>query len=543
MAGPSVYVAVSSDDARAFRQAAIQELSGRTRVQVLPDQTREFAKESDAIVDLADFLRDGTKLCVVILGHLPLKQAQSGASIAELEVKAALRANVPVYVFELPEDIVPEAQRGGQDHHQGREGRRKILELPVTARVKTNDPAELRSGLRRALEQIPVEGSEARRVSRSTPPATLSRPANPESGALETSASGTVPLAGPQFQPTFGEPAPHDLALPDEHRDRLAFSDFAKSLCDVIDHPETGSPLTIAVSGPWGVGKTSVANLVQEDLESRIRGTTREPHVIVHFDAWLHDDAQSVGSALVARAARKISLERLPWERFFSPLPSRLLTQQQFAARMWLRLGFIVVVVVFMAMAAALLADLPILVPEKFVTAYAPSYAEEHPAEFAVLVFLTTILIVLARAPTFAPLKRILDPPSKKALKGDIQEIRDELESLVLRVTASGRRIVVFVDNLDRCRPQSAVDVLESTSQFLQIEGVVVVLLADTQALARQVDANYPHLVAAVDAQRADGSVQATHFRCRIPAETHSDGVRGSAPEPAAYRRIPVTIR
>ena len=69
---------------------------------------------------------------------------------------------------------------------------------------------------------------------------------------------------------------------------------------------------------------------------------------------------------------------------------------------------------------------------------------------------------------------------------------RDTLEESVRswRVE-SEQRIVVIVDNLDRCLPKQAVNLLEQTTSLFDFEGVVFVLAAQKEWLAAAVEAEY----------------------------------------------------
>ncbi len=55
----------------------------------------------------------------------------------------------------------------------------------------------------------------------------------------------------------------------------------------------------------------------------------------------------------------------------------------------------------------------------------------------------------------------------------------------------TGRRIVVFIDDLDRCLPQGALEVLESMKLFFDVEGFVFVVGLDRAVVEWSVDAKY----------------------------------------------------
>lgn len=55
-------------------------------------------------------------------------------------------------------------------------------------------------------------------------------------------------------------------------------------------------------------------------------------------------------------------------------------------------------------------------------------------------------------------------------------------------VDSSGGRVVIFIDELDRCRPDHALEVLETARNLLDVAGVVVVVTANLEALQHAVE-------------------------------------------------------
>jgi hypothetical protein len=55
----------------------------------------------------------------------------------------------------------------------------------------------------------------------------------------------------------------------------------------------------------------------------------------------------------------------------------------------------------------------------------------------------------------------------------------------------TGRRIVVFVDDLDRCFPESALQVLESMKLFFDLQGFVFVVALDKEVVQQVIDLKY----------------------------------------------------
>lgn len=74
--------------------------------------------------------------------------------------------------------------------------------------------------------------------------------------------------------------------------------------------------------------------------------------------------------------------------------------------------------------------------------------------------------------------------------KQTILEFRKELE-LYINKTGSNRPLVFIVDELDRCRPDYAVEVLEQLKHFFSVPGIVFVLSIDKSHLAASVRGYY----------------------------------------------------
>jgi hypothetical protein len=78
-----------------------------------------------------------------------------------------------------------------------------------------------------------------------------------------------------------------DAPLHDPALDRFGFAEFAHALTLIVDHEGTATPLMIAVSAPWGGGKSSLGCMVQTMLEERVRNRNGDdPRLVVWFNAW-----------------------------------------------------------------------------------------------------------------------------------------------------------------------------------------------------------------------------------------------------------------
>ncbi|MEU4190714.1 P-loop NTPase fold protein [Kribbella sp. NPDC026611] len=94
------------------------------------------------------------------------------------------------------------------------------------------------------------------------------------------------------------------------------------------------------------------------------------------------------------------------------------------------------------------------------------------------------------------------DPGAAFVSVGDDERYADALNSAYVRPyqdlhaltgALGDRRIVVLVDDLDRCSPDKVVSLLEAINLVLDVPGFVFVLALDYDVLVRAVTAKYPH--------------------------------------------------
>jgi hypothetical protein len=85
-------------------------------------------------------------------------------------------------------------------------------------------------------------------------------------------------------------------------------------------------------------------------------------------------------------------------------------------------------------------------------------------------------------------------------------------------VTNNDGRLVVFVDDLDRCLPEKAIEVLEAIKFFLGAPGCVFVLGLDQDVIARGIEMKYKELGEKKD---GDGKGAIHHRRYALSGKDH----------------------
>jgi KAP family P-loop domain len=284
-----------------------------------------------------------------------------------------------------------------------------------------------------------------------------------------------------------------DRPITDPLQDAFGFLPYADAFSLLINDTDTATPLTVAISGPWGSGKTSLAQLLEHRLkvEQYWRFGWKRAPITCWFNAWMHSDAPHLGAALAASVTRDVSGQRPLFWRLLSPLPSVMLSPER---RAWRRVWIGIVVASLAALAyMALLWLFPGLRPA--------------PGKLGGLSGHWRLLTLYAAAPALIGLFRraykvsdsvgiFIDAPRSAAAQGTLADVRGQLGRIMRQaqrrwLSSAQRRIIVFVDDLERCTADKALDICEVVSQLLGHDDVVTVLVADLNLLEAAAQARY----------------------------------------------------
>jgi KAP family P-loop domain len=284
-----------------------------------------------------------------------------------------------------------------------------------------------------------------------------------------------------------------DAPVTSRKQDRLNFGAYADALAVLIGSKATSTPLIAAISAPWGAGKSTVAGLVREYLQAP-NSEWGQRHIVCCFNAWQHDDAPYLGPALASEVAQCASCNRYWWRRVIQPLPSSMLTPEQ----RWRRK--VAVIVVSAAAAIGLVLGRQ---SRDFITALAqPTDAHWLAAEHATHGIGLTLFVVFAAVGFIVPrilsgsraVARFLNDPQSVAARGSMNAVRAQLGQIIHAATRNDRRLIIFVDDLERCRPPRAVEICEVVSQLLNLRDVVTVLVGDMESIALSAALKYRSL-------------------------------------------------
>ncbi|MEW5939530.1 MAG: SUMF1/EgtB/PvdO family nonheme iron enzyme [Chloroflexota bacterium] len=251
-------------------------------------------------------------------------------------------------------------------------------------------------------------------------------------------------------------------------RDALDFTPYVETLADIIQTGNT--PLTIGVFGTWGSGKTSLMRMVRKTLPKKF--TT------VWFDAWKYGKEESLWRALLLSVLSSLketaSKQGKPTEEF-EKLQALLYRDMEVE-----KVGGVTIDLAKLGGSVATgLARLSL----SFIPGLSTltNLVEELQKGAAGDVDSATAAIRRERTKIYIEQIQFLEQFQEK-FKGLVQE------------HVQPNRLVVFVDDLDRCMPEKAIEVLEAIKLFLDAENCIFVLGLDQEVIARGIEMKYKEL-------------------------------------------------
>lgn len=221
--------------------------------------------------------------------------------------------------------------------------------------------------------------------------------------------------------------------------DALGRETTAEVLTQFVSRIE--DPFVLALNAPWGSGKTTFVRMWRQSLENASFQT-------LYFNAWETDFSSNPFVSLVGELAAAI-------EDMSGGKPTRkhLERAKKIAVSISKRA---VPVAVRIGTAGAVDLDKEI---EKELSALAGDIAKDQIQSYA-------------------------------STKAAIRDFRDALQDLVSSL-AGNRPLVFFIDELDRCRPSYAIELLEQAKHLFSVPGIVFVLSLDKNQLIHSIRAVY----------------------------------------------------
>jgi KAP family P-loop domain len=210
------------------------------------------------------------------------------------------------------------------------------------------------------------------------------------------------------------------------------FEPIIKTLWEFIHSAPDDAPLNICVTGGWGSGKTTLLQGLEKAFEDKVdigQDDKDQQYVTVWFDPWKLSNEQEIRNALTRKILDVIERD--------APFVS--------GAKIGIDRRNVLRV----------LSDRLLGVGPDDVSTFYKAEARTHD--------------------TFV----------------EVEDIFRRIAEVYLNDADRRRRLVVFIDDLDRCRPTTVTRVLESVKLFFNLSGLIFIFALDPDQLERSVAAEY----------------------------------------------------
>ncbi|MBN8726974.1 MAG: hypothetical protein J0H15_04635 [Xanthomonadales bacterium] len=238
--------------------------------------------------------------------------------------------------------------------------------------------------------------------------------------------------------------------------DYLNFGVVADACANLLQQAR-GMPLSVGISGGWGVGKTSLVRMIEGRLK-QADTPGQNSYVVVTFNPWLYQDFEGARNALLQLVGDEILRLAAKDEGLLKK-----------AKRLLKRINLLRLAQLGGEAAATLYTGVPV------------GNIGAAVMKVAGIFGLGTGDDAEEGGKGKADKEKddgLLRPAEPISLPNEIQAFRNALEELLeqLKVT-----LVVFVDDLDRCLPKTAISTLESIRLLLFLKRSAFVVAADNE--------------------------------------------------------------
>lgn len=248
--------------------------------------------------------------------------------------------------------------------------------------------------------------------------------------------------------------------------DFLNFSCTADTVAELIIQARN-NPVSIGVSGQWGVGKSSMIKLIKKSLNDK----DGDSFVFVEFNAWLYQGFDDARAALMEVIANTLNEEAESRQKGLDKA-------KEFLKRVnWLR-----VVKAGVSIAAPLAFGLPPTGIVSEVMSIAKKLQSGELTKESLQETETTAQEAYEKFSGF------LKPKEEKTPPKEIQAIRNSFEEALQEI---GITLVVLIDDLDRCLPETTVSTLEAIRLFLFLKNTAFVIAADDEMIKHAVKKHF----------------------------------------------------
>ena len=262
---------------------------------------------------------------------------------------------------------------------------------------------------------------------------------------------------------------PEMTIIPDNETDidLLYYEAISRTVVELISSASE-EPLTIGVHGDWGAGKSSILKMLEKSYSEQ------DETLCIRFNGWLFQGFEDTKAVLIETIVEELKQRRA--------LTGKALDKAKSILK---RVDLMKVARKAGGLAFTVATGLPTIDQAKEIISGAKSLFGDGQAIDA-----EGVESFLAEASDY------FKEAEPESIPTQIHAFREEFQELLS--LAQIDRLIVVVDDLDRCLPETAIETLEAIRLFLFVPGAAFVIAADEAMIEYAVKKHFPDLPLAV---------------------------------------------
>lgn len=262
-------------------------------------------------------------------------------------------------------------------------------------------------------------------------------------------------------------------------KDLLGFSVHANLIKDVVTNVKN-LPITIGLYGDWGSGESSVLKILEKELKED------KDSIVIYFDGWTFESFDDAKLALIQGIVDELEKS----EKFIEKVKGKTDDIKSAFSKLkksinWMRILKITAKSAIPILSASMTGGasiIPLLI----------SAFQEHRGNL-------TDILTGDKAEEF--LKDIIGTDKEDKKYAAVREFRNDFANLIKK--SKYEKVIILIDDLDRCLPRHIIDNLEAIKLFLNVPGTAFVIAADEYIVSNAIKSEYQSLI---KASEQDGS-------------------------------------
>lgn len=261
----------------------------------------------------------------------------------------------------------------------------------------------------------------------------------------------------------------------------------AKALAPVLFQPAKGATV-LGVHGPWGAGKTTLINSLQRELEQQVG---KDKGIFIWFNAWKFQDREALWRALIMHVLAQLR-ESGGEETKIAELEQSLYRAFSVEEKGPWKINWRTVVVELLGIVlSAVKLDFVAKALKESTGWFGRLFLKDSNGQGKETSQAKGSPVDEKRIEKLASVLERETIHRQVAQIESIEQFLDKFQALMKTLTDSSHQVFVFVDDLDRCLPESALQIFESIKLFMDAPGCRYIVALDRDVIRKGLAVRY----------------------------------------------------